>query len=82
MVKRPSRLVVLGDNGGGHQWGPYSNNVGLTRLDGGNARNREAAARHNGMANYGFADGHAEAVNPLTMRCSPSDCGWAVKGKH
>ena len=80
--KRPSKLVALGDNGGGHQWGPYGDAVGLTRLDGGNANNRAAAARHNGMANYGFTDGHVEAMGPLTMRCSTPNCLWAIQGKH
>ncbi|MDX9981427.1 MAG: prepilin-type N-terminal cleavage/methylation domain-containing protein [Lentisphaeria bacterium] len=77
---KPSQLIVAGDSHDGtFQISVSSNATGFNRIAAGQ---QTGAERHNGMANYCFADGHVDSMRPNNIPCSTSDCAWCVEGKH
>jgi prepilin-type N-terminal cleavage/methylation domain-containing protein/prepilin-type processing-associated H-X9-DG protein len=90
-VSNPSRLVWYGDGGCGSPttWADDSWWIKTTDTSGGGSedlpgfnrllQDQYGCQRHNGDANYAFADAHVERLNANTIRCDTSECWWSVK---
>jgi prepilin-type processing-associated H-X9-DG protein/prepilin-type N-terminal cleavage/methylation domain-containing protein len=48
--------------------------AGFNRLQ----QDQYGCQRHNGKANYAFADGHVQLLNANEIRCDPGECWWSV----
>ena len=85
-VTRTSRLIWFGDGGSGNPnlWEddafwikrvtPEFLDPGFNRLE----QDDYGARRHDGRANYSFADGHVDRLNANRIACSREDCWWSV----
>ncbi len=89
-VTTPSKLIWYGDGGCGSpatwaddSWWIKSTDTsgsGSEDLPGFNRILQEqyGCQRHNGDANYAFADAHAERLNANAIRCDIGECWWSV----
>lgn len=50
-------------------------NPGFNRL----AQDDYGCTRHNGKANYAFADGHVAPWEPAKIRCDTTECWWSLR---
>jgi prepilin-type N-terminal cleavage/methylation domain-containing protein/prepilin-type processing-associated H-X9-DG protein len=74
-IAAPAELILLGDSSvGGHQISYEPNTLGVARADPG-------GAIHNGGANYGFADGHAKWMNPMSIPDDVGLCYWSLSNR-
>ena len=88
-MSNPSKLIWFGDGGSGTSalWADdncwikstaTANNQqyspGFNRL----LQDDYGCRRHNGRANYVFADGHAAAYNANDIRCDAEECWWSL----
>jgi len=73
-IAQPAELIIIGDSGPGHQISYMPNTLGFVRTD-------EGATRHNGGANYGFADGHVKWLKPTAITDRLDRCLWAISGR-
>ncbi|HWD20551.1 MAG TPA: prepilin-type N-terminal cleavage/methylation domain-containing protein [Verrucomicrobiae bacterium] len=84
----PSKLIWFGDGGSGTAalWGDDSwwikdvspgaeDDAGFNRL----LQDDYGCARHQGKANYAFADGHAARLNANDIPCNQNECWWSLK---
>jgi prepilin-type processing-associated H-X9-DG protein/prepilin-type N-terminal cleavage/methylation domain-containing protein len=89
-ISSPAKLIWFGDGGSGTMtlWADDSfwikstataNNQqyspGFNRL----LQDDYGCRRHDGRANYAFADGHVKAYNPNELRCDTEECWWSLK---
>ena len=85
----PSKLVWFGDGGSGTAalWADdncwikstatannQQNDPGFNRL----LQDDYGCRRHNGKANYTFADGHVALFNANDLRCDTEECWWSL----
>lgn len=70
----PAQLIVLGDTTQGHQMSVRSNALNWVRPD-------QAARRHNGGANYSFADGHAKWHKPTGIPDRVDENWWSMTNR-
>lgn len=79
-VKRPSRLLVIGE------YGSHEFAAGASDSDGSNDtgmyRTSSHTKRHSERSNYAVFDGHVEGFTPLGTVCKTSECWWCVEGQH
>ncbi len=85
-ITSASKLIWFGDGGSGtdlwsddNWWIKYitsgsEDDPGFNRLQQGDYGCR----RHNGRANYAFADGHTSAYKPNDLRCDAVECWWSL----
>jgi prepilin-type processing-associated H-X9-DG protein/prepilin-type N-terminal cleavage/methylation domain-containing protein len=89
-MSAPSKLIWYGDGGCGSpatwaddSWwikntdtsgGGSEDQAGFNRLE----QDQFGCQRHNGKANYAFADGHVESLNPNEIPCNTSECWWSL----
>lgn len=87
-IKSPSKLIWFADGGSGttELWGddnwwikqtdkPKLQDPGYNRLK----QNDYGCTRHNGQANYAFADGHVALFEPNNIRCNTNECWWSIR---
>jgi prepilin-type N-terminal cleavage/methylation domain-containing protein/prepilin-type processing-associated H-X9-DG protein len=86
-ISNPAKLIWFGDGGSGtatwsdDNWWIKSvvpgaeDDAGFNRL----LQDDYGCRRHNGKANYVFADGHATAYNPNDLRCDEGECWWSLR---
>jgi len=89
-VTNPSKLIWYGDGGCGSPatWADDSWWIKTTDTTGGGSEDlpgfnriledQYGCQRHNGDANYAFADGHVERLNANSIRCDKGECWWSV----
>ncbi len=89
-VTSPSKLIWYGDGGCGSPatwaddswWIKNSDTTGSGSEDlpGFNriVQDQYGCQRHNGDANYAFADGHVERLNANLIPCNTVECWWSV----
>lgn len=89
-VTTPSKLIWYGDGGCGSPttwaddswWIKNSDTTGngSEDLPGFNRllEDQYGCQRHNGDANYAFADAHVERLNANDIRCDTGECWWSV----
>ncbi len=89
-VSNPSKLIWYGDGGCGSPatWADDSWWIKSTDTSGGGSedlpgfnrilQDQYGCQRHNGDANYAFADGHVERLNANAIRCDIGECWWSV----
>jgi prepilin-type N-terminal cleavage/methylation domain-containing protein/prepilin-type processing-associated H-X9-DG protein len=89
-VTSPSKLIWYGDGGCGSPatWADDSwwikstdtSGTGAEDLPGFNRILQEqyGCQRHDGDANYAFADSHVERLNANSIRCDTGECWWSV----
>jgi prepilin-type N-terminal cleavage/methylation domain-containing protein/prepilin-type processing-associated H-X9-DG protein len=89
-ISAPAKLICYGDGGCGSPttWADDSwwiknsdtteagseDEPGFNRLD----EEQYGCQRHEGKANYAFADGHVDLLNPNEIRCDVGECWWSV----
>jgi prepilin-type N-terminal cleavage/methylation domain-containing protein/prepilin-type processing-associated H-X9-DG protein len=74
-IDSPAELIIIGDSSyGGHQISYEPDTLGYVRTDPG-------ATRHNGGANYGFADGHAKWLTPTSIPDGISPNMWSITNR-
>jgi prepilin-type N-terminal cleavage/methylation domain-containing protein/prepilin-type processing-associated H-X9-DG protein len=88
-ISAPSKLIWFGDGGSGTStmWGDDNwwiksaaagfaqGAPGFNRL----LQNDYGCRRHNGKANYIFADGHAGQFDANQIPCNENECWWSVR---
>jgi prepilin-type N-terminal cleavage/methylation domain-containing protein/prepilin-type processing-associated H-X9-DG protein len=88
-ITAPAKLIWFGDGGSGtaalwaddNWWiksaasGYGQGNLGFNRL----LQDDYGCRRHDGKANYAFADGHVGSYNANKLRCDPYECWWSVR---
>ena len=86
-MSAPAKLIWFGDGGSGtalwsddNWWikdivSGAEDNAGFNRL----AQDDYGCRRHNGRANYVFADGHAGLLNANDIRCDERECWWSLR---
>jgi prepilin-type N-terminal cleavage/methylation domain-containing protein/prepilin-type processing-associated H-X9-DG protein len=89
-VTTPSKLIWYGDGGCGSPttWADDSWWIKTTDTSGGGSEDlpgfnrvleeQYGCQRHNGDANYAFADSHVERLNANSIRCDAGECWWSV----
>jgi len=90
-VTNPSKLIWYGDGGCGSPatWADDSWWIKNTDTSGGGSedlpgfnrilQDQYGCQRHNGDANYAFADGHVERLNANAIRCDTGECWWSAQ---
>jgi prepilin-type processing-associated H-X9-DG protein len=89
-IKTPAQLIWFGDGAGDDnlvQWGTDSGwwirssasdysqgNPGFNRL----LQKDYGCQRHEKSANYAFADGHVDLLDPNRIRCNTLECWWSI----
>lgn len=88
-ISAPAKLIWFGDGGSGTAtlWADdncwikstatannQQNDPGFNRL----LQDDYGCRRHNGKANYVFADGHASIYNANDLRCDAGECWWSL----
>jgi prepilin-type processing-associated H-X9-DG protein len=86
----PSKLIWFGDGGSGTStlWADdncwikstatannQQNDPGFNRL----LQDDYGCRRHDGKANYTFADGHVALYNANFLRCDTEECWWSTR---
>jgi prepilin-type N-terminal cleavage/methylation domain-containing protein/prepilin-type processing-associated H-X9-DG protein len=91
-VEKPSEFIIFSDlmtiESGGAPWPgyaitfrcqygdsydtPFGHGVDRTM----DTDCKDAATRHNGLANYAFYDGHVKALKPTAIPCEDGNCWW------
>ena len=86
----PAKLIWYGDGGCGapNNWADDSWWIKSTDTAGGGSedmagfnrllQDQYGCQRHEGKANYGFADGHVAMLNGNAIRCDNQECWWSV----
>ena len=86
-ISSPANLIFFGDGGSGTAlWSDdnwwikdivegQEDNAGFNRL----TQDDYGCIRHNGKANYAFADGHVAAWEPGKIRCDSTECWWSLR---
>jgi len=83
----PAKLIWFGDGGSGtglwsdDNWWIKDIDPGLEDDSGFNRVRQDdyGCCRHNGKANYVFADGHAGTYNANDLRCDVEECWWSLR---
>jgi len=89
-VTAPGKLIWFGDGGSGSRDLWPDDNCWIKSTDTANnmqdepgfnrqLQNDYGCRRHNGKANYAFADGHVKAFKPNDLRCDTQECWWSVR---
>lgn len=88
-IQRPAMLIWFGDGGSGtstlwgddNWWIKYAGGGYRQGDPGFNRRLQDdyGCRRHNGKANYVFADGHAATLGTDEIRCEEGMCWWSVR---
>jgi prepilin-type processing-associated H-X9-DG protein len=89
-ISTASKLIWYGDGGCGSpttwaddSWwikntdtsgGGSEDEAGFNRLQ----QDQYGCQRHEGKANYAFADGHVQLLNANEIRCDTGECWWSV----
>jgi prepilin-type processing-associated H-X9-DG protein/prepilin-type N-terminal cleavage/methylation domain-containing protein len=84
-----SKLIWYGDGGCGSPatWADDSWWIKNTDTSGGGSedmpfnrlqQDQYGCQRHDGKANYAFADGHVELLNANAIRCDKGECWWSI----
>ena len=86
-IGAPAKLIWFGDGGSGtalwsddNWWikdiaSGSEDNAGFNRI----SQDDYGCRRHNGKANYAFADGHTGAYNANDLRCDAGECWWSLQ---
>jgi prepilin-type processing-associated H-X9-DG protein/prepilin-type N-terminal cleavage/methylation domain-containing protein len=86
-IGAPAKLIWFGDGGSGtalwsddNWWikdivAGAEDNAGFNRL----LQDDYGCRRHNGKANYVFADGHAATHDANDLRCDARECWWSLR---
>jgi prepilin-type N-terminal cleavage/methylation domain-containing protein/prepilin-type processing-associated H-X9-DG protein len=86
-VSAPAKLIWFGDGGSGTaQWSDDNwwikdvipgaeDESGFNRI----LQDDYGCRRHNGKANYAFADGHLGLYNANDIRCDEQECWWSLR---
>jgi len=86
-ITSPAKLIWFGDGGSGTaQWSDDNwwikdivpgaeDDAGFNRL----LQDDYGCRRHDGKANYVFADGHAGLLNANDLRCDQGECWWSLR---
>ncbi len=86
-IGAPSKLIWFGDGGSGTAFWSDDNwwikdvvpgaedNAGFNRI----LQDDYGCRRHNGRANYAFADGHTALYNANDLRCDEQECWWSLQ---
>jgi prepilin-type processing-associated H-X9-DG protein/prepilin-type N-terminal cleavage/methylation domain-containing protein len=89
-ISTPAKLIWYGDGGCGSPttWADDSwwikntdtTDSGSEDLAGYNRLQQDqyGCQRHNGKANYAFADGHVQLYNANDIRCDTGECWWSI----
>ena len=90
-ISSPAKLIWFGDGGSGTAMWSDDNwwikdivdgaedEPGFNRLQ----QDDYGCQRHNGKANYVFADGHRDLLNANDIRCDQGECWWSLQiGAH
>ena len=89
-ISTPAKLIWYGDGGCGSPttWADDSwwikttdtSDDGSEDLAGYNRLEQEqyGCERHEGKANYGFADGHVQLLSANDIRCDAGECWWSI----
>ena len=86
-MSAPAKLIWFGDGGSGTALWSDDNwwikdvvsgdedDAGFNRI----LQDDYGCRRHNGKANYVFADGHAGLYNANDLRCDEGECWWSLR---
>ena len=86
-METPSKLIWFGDGGSGtaiwsddNWWikdivSGSEDDAGFNRI----AQDDYGCRRHDGRANYVFADGHSGLFNAYDLRCDATECWWSLR---
>ena len=86
-MSEPAKLIWFGDGGSGTAlWGDDNwwikdivrgaeDDAGFNRI----LQDDYGCRRHNGQANYVFADGHTGLYNAYDLRCDGAECWWSLQ---
>ena len=89
-ITAPAKLIWYGDGGCGSPttWADDSWWIKNTDTSGGGSEDKAGfnrlqqdqygCQRHEGKANYTFADGHVQLLNANQIRCDNEECWWSV----
>ncbi len=90
-ITAPAKLIWYGDGGCGapNNWADDSWWIKSTDTTGGGSedlpgfnrllQDQYGCQRHEGKANYSFADGHVQLLNANEIRCDKNECWWSIK---
>lgn len=86
-ITAPAKLIWFGDGGSGtalwsdDNWWIKSTVSGAEDDPGFNRLMQDdyGCRRHNGKANYAFADGHVKIYNANDLRCDENECWWSLR---
>jgi prepilin-type N-terminal cleavage/methylation domain-containing protein/prepilin-type processing-associated H-X9-DG protein len=90
-ITSPAKLIWYGDGGCGSPatWADDSWWIKNTDTSGGGSedepgfnrllQDQYGCQRHDGSANYAFADAHVDRLNPNRIRCDTVECWWSVQ---
>ena len=86
-ISAPAKLIWFGDGGSGtalwsddNWWikdivSGAEDEAGFNRI----VQDDYGCRRHNGKANYAFADGHTGLYNANDLRCDEGECWWSLR---
>lgn len=89
-ITTPAKLIWYGDGGCGspNNWADDSWWIKSTDTSGGGSedapgfnrllQDQYGCQRHEGKANYAFADGHVDSIDPNDIPCDAQECWWSV----